>query len=596
MERELVPLEGGRFGHETPENYFPLHGVCLSYFSAFIDQYGGRHGPLSTMTTGGVCEHIIKPDFLASRLPYYKRLPEHFIKDKADCFVSHAWTNRFLDVVDAMASWCEENSRDPHTTFVWFDLFTYPQHGTVAHSRSWWASTFPSAIRSIGHVVLVMTPWDNPISFTRAWCVYEMFSCMSAGCSLSLALPPDENRRLLDALRSEEQPLYDIFENIRSERSIASSVYDQERIHEAISALKGGHGMVNRTVVEGFQRCLEGFMKRRIEANKARRDEGEELRWTYSLGNHYLKQDRYDLAEALLVQCRDRRTRALGVDHPGTLSATHKLAKVYYLQGRYKLAQSTFVVCLSMRKQILGENHPDTLTTLENLANAYWAQDRFKHAEPLYVDCLARRRQVLGEEHMDTLTAICNLADLYYSKSQYKHAEPLHVDCLSRRKRTLGEDHTDTLRSANGLALVYIEQQRYAIAETVLVDALSRNRRIRGDRHSLTVSMVGNLALLYHRQNRLDLAEPLYQENVENLRRALGDEHPETVMSVNNLAVLYRDQGRYDLAERMFADCFRRMTGIFGELHDTTMTIEENLKGIRKSIKKAKKGNRGWLF
>jgi len=54
----------------------------------------------------------------------------------------------------------------------------------------------------------------------------------------------------------------------------------------------------------------------------------------------------------------------------------------------------------------LGAEHPDTLTGMANLASTYQKQGRWKEAEELGVQVMDIRKTVLGVEHPDTLTSI----------------------------------------------------------------------------------------------------------------------------------------------------------------------------------------------
>jgi hypothetical protein len=46
---------------------------------------------------------------------------------------------------------------------------TNNQHQATSHPFEWWCTTFRESIKAIGSVLLVMTPWDNPIPLTRVW-------------------------------------------------------------------------------------------------------------------------------------------------------------------------------------------------------------------------------------------------------------------------------------------------------------------------------------------------------------------------------------------------------------------------------------------
>ena len=61
-------------------------------------------------------------------------------------------------------------------------FFTIPfSIGYYQVPPDWWFTTFKVAVASIGHTVLVLMPWDDPIPLTRAWCIWEILSTIDDG-------------------------------------------------------------------------------------------------------------------------------------------------------------------------------------------------------------------------------------------------------------------------------------------------------------------------------------------------------------------------------------------------------------------------------
>ena len=77
-------------------------------------------------------------------------------------------------------------------------------------------------------------------------------------------------------------------------------------------------------------------------------------------------------------------------------------------QGQPGRATGYFQRVLADCERALGADHPDTLTSRNNLADAYQAAGLA--AIPLYERTLADPERVLGADHPDTLTSRNNLA------------------------------------------------------------------------------------------------------------------------------------------------------------------------------------------
>jgi tetratricopeptide (TPR) repeat protein len=113
---------------------------------------------------------------------------------------------------------------------------------------------------------------------------------------------------------------------------------------------------------------------------------------------------------------------------------------LYELQGKYEAAESLYVRCLEARTRALGADHPDTLTSVNSLAGLYISQGKYEAAESLYVRSLEDSTLILGVEHPNTMSYESNLAALYEAVGKCKAAEALRKR-LEMRSRTLGAEH-----------------------------------------------------------------------------------------------------------------------------------------------------------
>ena len=71
-------------------------------------------------------------------------------------FVSHAWSYKFVDVVQVL---CEFADRQPEPVFFWFDCLCIDEHATQVLGPDFWDTTFKASIASIGHTVVVLSLW-----------------------------------------------------------------------------------------------------------------------------------------------------------------------------------------------------------------------------------------------------------------------------------------------------------------------------------------------------------------------------------------------------------------------------------------------------
>ncbi|CAK4320873.1 unnamed protein product, partial [Aphanomyces euteiches] len=99
-------------------------GLTLSFFKRFVEIHGGREA-FQGLTTGDVCTKFLLPYTASTKLS----LAEHvchqpggsFYAKPATWFVSHAWSYLYLDVVDALDDFFQEQGLDDSVA-LWFSL------------------------------------------------------------------------------------------------------------------------------------------------------------------------------------------------------------------------------------------------------------------------------------------------------------------------------------------------------------------------------------------------------------------------------------------------------------------------------------------
>ena len=150
---------------------WPLQGVGLSYLSWLRSSLGQS---LGRITTSQFCQMYVRPFTSHSRGSVTERLME--LDDtsqhvgQATWFVSHTWSNAFLDTLDAILLFFKGRN-DAASAKMWFDVMVTSQHASAGPSKpsSWWMGTFKSSIARIGGLLLVVDVWDNPTALRRAW-------------------------------------------------------------------------------------------------------------------------------------------------------------------------------------------------------------------------------------------------------------------------------------------------------------------------------------------------------------------------------------------------------------------------------------------
>jgi hypothetical protein len=153
---------------DNKQSYFDGLGVSAAFLRDFAEEH---RQAIEGLRTEQVCEKIVMTLTSKARCSYLQLLrsnPDAAVRSyvgKAIVFISHAWKYDFQDVLAVMLDHAEKNPN----TFFWFDLFCNNQHEAPSYPFDWWSTTFKNNIESIGKVLLVLTPWNDPVPLKRAW-------------------------------------------------------------------------------------------------------------------------------------------------------------------------------------------------------------------------------------------------------------------------------------------------------------------------------------------------------------------------------------------------------------------------------------------
>jgi len=451
-------IEDSDLSHLEP---FSKQGIRLSYLlNEFVETCGGSKA-LKGLTTTEVSNKFVKPATEKCQSSYcdmfieqQNQKSEHddndnvAAVDRATVFISHAWQYDFLHVLSAL----EDHFKDEPDIIIWIDLFSNNQHKASNLPYEWWQTVFKSAIKELGHTVMVMSPWNDPIPYTRAWCIFEAYcTTLKSDSRFEIAMSAKEHENFIkDAINNPTGMIDTMLSVINAEKSTAFLPQDRDRIFEVIRE-EVGFSKINSLVFEQLRQWVIGVGEKELKMNQ---DEKRHPGLLRMLGLLYQGQGNYQTSQPLLEEALEKRKATLGDVHPNTLTSMNNLASLYQDQGKYNAAEPLYVECLEKSKSALGDDHPGTLTSINNLALLYQDQGKYNAAEPLYVECLEKSKATLGDDHPDTLLSMNNLALLYQNQGKYNAAEPLYVECLEKRKATLGDDHPDTLQYHEQLGIV----------------------------------------------------------------------------------------------------------------------------------------------
>ena len=180
-------------------------GVSLALLKSLLDQSIKELG--EGATTSDVCHKITNPASASLKCAYIDLFkgkndpttaPNNNIPlvSNATLFVSHAWSYPFKSLVDALESFSNKREETNTTHYFWLDMFVVNQHEKSSiQGFEEWREVFKQPIISIGRVLLVLTPWNDPIALTRGWCLFEIMTTLELkdhGVQFDIQLDPNQ--------------------------------------------------------------------------------------------------------------------------------------------------------------------------------------------------------------------------------------------------------------------------------------------------------------------------------------------------------------------------------------------------------------------
>ncbi|PSN67524.1 kinesin light chain [Corynespora cassiicola Philippines] len=312
-------------------------------------------------------------------------------------------------------------------------------------------------------------------------------------------------------------------------------------------------------------------------------EDTERIGLAWKCAEALMSDGRYGESEVLFVQVAKLRERALGLEHPETLTSISNLGLVLLRQGKYKEAEAMHRQALQRHEKVLGAEHLNTLISVNNLGLVLSRQGKFGEAEVMHRRALQGRERELREEHFDVLASANNLGLVLERQEKYEEAAVMYQRALRGREKVLGVEHPDTLASVNNLGSVLSRQGKYEKAEVMHRRALRGREKELREEHPNTLASVNNLGLVLEKQGKCKEAEALYRRALQGREKVLRPEHPDTLASVNNLGSVLSRQGEYKEAEAMYRRALKGREKELGEKHPHTLTSMVNLASVLKA-------------
>jgi len=456
-------------------------GVSVTYLMNFAKTVVDQQ-----WTTTDVCVKHVLPETKGEGKAYYELIKDETdekgnkVVGDADYFCSHAWRYKFVNVVNALEVFCNNQRLKPENTYIWFDLFINNQHKAPNLSYKWWCGRFKEAIASFGKVVLILEPWTDPIPITRAWCLWEIYCTIDTKSEFNVAMCEAEHKDFRLRLVRNFEDIRTSLSKIDARRADAWNKKDRDKIFAAIE--EGvGFARLNESVIGKMRDWLknagEAHLKQTIEDCGS--EDLQTLQTYNCLGKVYRDMNDYSKAEELFTKALEGFAKTTGEDSEHTSEVKNNLAFSLQKQGKLEAAIEMHESCLKSRLNKYGDLHKDTTQSMSNLATALRRIGQLERAKTMFKRAVKCRDDIasMGPSHPATLYTVSQYALTLSKCKDFDEAKQQHLRAIDGMDRFFsklvpnGRKHPLTLLAIHNMGHHYMLMEQYTDAMEKLLEA-----------------------------------------------------------------------------------------------------------------------------
>ena len=495
-------------------------------------------------------------------------------------FISHTWSYAFADVIDAILTYFEHRpTAEQAAVVLWIDFFCDSQHARlpswpppdVEKNSKWFMDNFADLISTIGAVLMIMQPWNSPLTLQRSWCILELGHCARKNCKFDVAFTVEERAQFLKAMRGDASCLLDVISNVNSMKSDCSRPLDRTAILKGIED-SIGYTKLDRMVFEVLDRWqLEALSG---QAHACEIQGLEHASWFNSLGRMHYEQGRIKDAEWCFRKAAEAASNDRGPSDVLYLMAQSNVAvtsyalaqdsktktRVFTTEKSLKLLEDTVAAC---RVHLLPQ-HILLNNSILQLANIYSELGDINAAQDLYHEVLNRMRDSPSE--LSAIIANLGLALIAQAKNQYKESTIIFDFAYSKLTKIVGADHPVSIICRVRQALCVFEARRAPSLVYRFIFAF------KGPCSRLHDALVDTCGLESERDNfdffdakNLSLLQPVDDDQREpaNIMPGAAGSNGDHILLLSQTSDFLRKDPEY----AMLADSFERCSRIFGPQH-----------------------------
>ena len=456
-------------------------------------------------------------------------------KGPATVMLSYSWSYTIESIIETLEQFCRDQECSTEDVYVWMCCLCCNQHRAYQRRKEKvkrlyqeFYKTFHKTVTSIGHVLAIISPWNDPTYITRSWCNFELFLAESSqDCKVTLAMPPNERTLLVDKILQHET-LPQVFTEPKVENTFASEESDRVLILKWIRVSVG---------YDEFNKTIKALLRR----------------WMLDNLETIVKQCEGDLL------CEDDVEK-----HLNYASLCSMIGSMMYSKEEYDVAFHYYKRSFRVHEKIKDEDHEDTASTRRSIGLTLKQKGDIDGALIELRKALEAFRKALHEENDIIADIHAEIGLLLLKKGELDDALVELKNTLRICLRVLGPDHHST--AVNNIIIGKILRQKGDLDHSLLhfqaaLDILMKTNKVHPDVAEIRTN-VGNI---FFERNDVRNALVNYRKALHIQLKVHGRYHPDTASTYNRIGGTLSETNDFDGALAKHQSALDIQFKVFGE-------------------------------
>eukprot|EP00039_Didymoeca_costata_P032478 m.37966 g.37966 ORF g.37966 m.37966 type:complete len:589 (-) comp9378_c0_seq1:34-1800(-) len=552
--------------------------VALKEFQKEIRYHNEKQPDNKIITTKQASDLVVKPK--TKSLPKGKRAYAHTLKKDyvgtPNVFISHAWGASVEAMLESVITYGQLQGDDGEACY-YLDVLVVDQHeidqsaGNNSVTADELSTVFAPLISSCDEVLLVTTPFSEPLVGQRMWCLFEITVAGLNKVPVTVVAPA----RDVESLEEDPEKLTNVLMNVKCETATTTVPGDENHLRTYIrNQVEGGF--------DGVDEMFKASLRRWIVRLSIETKDVENARSLALFMNKIAVMmdglEDYEASLQLHETSLEVLMRTDGEDQWYVAATYSNIAKAHLKLGDYIKALEMYNKSLAIYIKVHGVDHTDVASVYNSLGSVFEEQGNNNKALEMYNKGLQTFVNLLGADHSSLPLLYNKIGLLYRKQHSYSKALKVYKKSLEIFIKDLGSEHINVATTYNNIGSIYERQEEYTKALDMYYKSLAIKVKVLGPHHISVATAYNNLASVYDNQSDISNALKMHINCVAIRIKALGEDHMDVAQSYHSIGTIFFQGGQQTHAMAYFKKALAILLPLVGPEHphsiDTLEWIE----------------------